>query len=643
MQLATLDWIIIVLYALFALGAGIVLSRRASSNVDEFFLSGRKLPWWIAGTSMIATSFAADTPLLITGWVRDFGIWKNWLWWCYAAGGFLTVFLFARYWRRGEVMTTAELAELRYGGKEAKALRGFLGFYHAFIKNELILSWVLLAAMKIMDVLIGGDPLTSIVILCAIALCYSIMAGLWGVVMTDMLQFVLSMGGAIFLAVISWRAVEGIDGFRELTGSALPEATLAFLPTPDPVNFWTVSVAAIAVYLGVAWWANDNVDGGSIAVQRISAAKNERHGMLAMLWFNIGHYALRPWPWILVALASIPLLPSREVVSPSDGVVTGIANGAIELETTEGPMTVAYEDDGDTYWQPRPVIELESRVAAGSTLARTDSERAYPAMMARYLPIGLLGVVVASLLAAFMSTIDTHVNLASSFFVNDIYRRFVKPDAEARHYVTVARLASVGALMLGAIVAWQSRSLSALFEFFLTLMAGVGPIYALRWLWWRVRASTEITAMVSSCVAAIVLQTVDFSWPDTALSPAGELSKPGSICLVVLFSSICTAISLVIAKRPDPASLVDFYRRVRPIGWWGPVRALAPEVVVRREALTILIGVVSGLTATYGAMFSVGFFLLDRSADGWIALGAAVVGAAATVVTLSRLSETSTA
>ncbi|MFT5285573.1 MAG: SSS family solute:Na+ symporter [Planctomycetota bacterium] len=639
MQLATLDWAIIGIYVAFALGTGILLSRRASANVDEFFLSGRNLPWWIAGTSMIATSFAADTPLVVTGWVRDFGIWKNWLWWCYAGSGFMTVFLFARYWRRGEIMTTAELSELRYGGSGAKVLRGFLGFYHAFIKNELILSWVLLAAIKIMAVLIGGDPLTSILILCAIALVYSTLAGLWGVVMTDMLQFVMSIGGAVFLAVIAWRAVEGIDGLNQMMGGSLPPETLSLLPVPDPVNFWTTSVAAVCVYLGVAWWASDNVDGGSIAVQRISAAKDERHGMLAMLWFNVGHYALRPWPWILVALASIPLLPTREIVSPTAGVVTSIEAGVVELATLEGPVSIAIEDDGPSYWQPVPIVEPESEVEAGAAIARTDSERAYPAMMAKFLPVGLLGLVVASLLAAFMSTIDTHVNLASSFFVNDIYRRFVKSGATPKHYVLVARLAGAGTLALGGFVAWKADSLSQLFEFFLTLMAGVGPVYALRWLWWRIQASTEITAMLSSCITAVVLTTVNIDWPSTPLSPAGELSSPGRICLVVACSLICILISLAVTKKPEPANLVEFYRRIRPLGFWGPVRALAPEVTVRREAGTIAIGVVSGLTATYGAMFGVGLLLLGRTSDGLLSFAISAVGTVATVWSLSRLRE----
>ena len=639
MHLATLDWVIIGLYVAFALGAGIVLSRRAGANVDEFFLSGRNLPWWIAGTSMIATSFAADTPLIVTGWVRDFGIWKNWLWWCYAANGFLTVFLFAQYWRRGEIMTTAELAELRYGGNQAKALRGFLGFYHAFIKNELILSWVLLAAIKIMAVLIGGDPITSILVLCSIALVYSTMAGLWGVVMTDLLQFVMSIGGAVFLAAIAWRAVDGIDGLNQMVGGALPLETVAIMPRPDPTTFWSSAVAAVCVYLGIAWWASDNIDGGSIAVQRISAARDERHGMLAMLWFNVGHYALRPWPWILVALASIPLLPHREVVSPSSGIVRSAEAGVIELDTAEGSLTIALNDEGPSYWQPVPIVDTNTEVQVGTPLARTDSERAYPAMMARFLPVGLLGLVVASLLAAFMSTIDTHVNLASSFFVNDIYRRFIRTNATASHYVTVARIASAGTLALGGFVAWQSDSLSELFQFFLTLMAGVGPVYAMRWLWWRVTATTEITAMLSSCISATVLATIEIRWPSTPLSPGGELSSPGRLCLVVACSLICTLLSLLISKKPRPADLVDFYRRIRPLGFWGPVRALAPQVIVRREFGTIAVGIVSGLAATYGAMFGLGFFLLGRASAGLSALAVTAVGTVATVWSLSRLRE----
>ncbi len=642
MQLATLDWAIVALYVVFALGVGLWLSRRASRDVDEFFLSGRKLPWWIAGTSMVATSFASDTPLVITGWVRDHGIWQNWFWWSYAASGFLATFLFARYWRRGEVMTTAELAELRYGGKSAGTLRGFVGFYQSFVKNELILSWVLLAAMKIMEVLVGGDPLVAIVTLCLIALAYSLLAGLWGVVMTDLLQFSMAMVGAIFLAVVAWSEVGGIDGLKEAAGDAIRPETLAFLPTPGEggpldASFWTVPLAAVAVYLCVLWWAFENVDGGPIAVQRISACKDERHGILAFLWFNVAHFALRPWPWILVALASLAVLPRLEVSAPVAGRIVGLEERSVTLEPEGGgelvSVSLAVPGESET-WKAEAVVATDDTVTTGQVLARTDSERAYPAMMARFLPIGLLGLMVASLLAAFMSTVDTHVNLASSFFVNDLYRRFMRPDANAGHYVLVARLASIGVLALGAVVAWQSKSISALFGFFASLMSGVGPVYVMRWLWWRVKASTEITAMVASGATATFLTYADLGWGSSALSPDGELSTAGRVCITVAVSLAASLVSLLVTASPDPCDLTGFYRKVRPIGWWGPVRALCPDVSVIRDGHVVLAGIVGGLSATFGVMFGLGFALLGRGED---VLPASVVAVTGTLVTLWAL------
>ena len=652
MQLAALDWAIVALYIAFALGAGVILSRRASQNVDEFFLSGRRLPWWIAGTSMIATSFAADTPLVVTGWVRDFGIWKNWLWWCYAAGGFLTVFLFARYWRRGEVMTTAELSELRYGGDGAKALRGFLGFYHSFIKNELVLSWVLLAALKIMDVLLGTERLTAIVLLCLVSLVYSSLAGLWGVVMTDVVQFVMALFGALFLGVVAWNAVGGIDGLTTTLGSELGPETLAMFPPAGEGNvfdasFWTTSVATVAVYLGLAWWATDNVDGGPIAVQRISACKDERQGVYSrILWFNVTHYALRPWPWILVALASLAILPTQEIVATVDGVVVSIDDDAQTIglappgsKPGTPPTTVVsmLENDPEPHWRPIPTVDLEQEVKSGQVVGRTDSERAYPVMMALFLPTGLLGLMVASLVAAFMSTIDTHVNLASSFFVNDVYRRFQNPSASPKRLVLVARLASAGVLALGGIVAWHAESIRGLFEFFLTLMSGVGPVYLARWLWWRIKASSEITAMVASACATLALTYFTIEWPNTALTPNGELSAPARMCLVVAFSLVCTGVSMLVAPPPDPSSLVGFYRRVRPIGAWGPVRALAADVTPPRELSAVIAGVLGGLAATFGAMFGIGFALLGRGSHAIAAFCVAALGTAMTTWALKRL------
>ena len=634
MRLEALDWAVIAAYAVFALTVGVVLARRASRNVDEFFLSGRSLPWWIAGTSMVATTFAADTPLVITGWVRDHGIWKNWLWWCYAAGGLLTVFVFARYWRRGEVMTTAELAELRYGGKSARVLRGFLGVYHSAVTNGIVLCWVLLAATKIMDVLFGVDKLTALVLASGLALAYSLMAGFWGVVLTDLVQFVMAMVGSIALAVLAWDELGGRAGLEAaIQAGSVSQQALEFFPRAGASSwldssFWTAQVSAVAVYLGVAWWAAESVDGGGLVVQRISATRSEREGVLAALWYNVAHYGLRPWPWILVAVASIVVLPPHEVVAPASGEVAAVRATEIVLETPE-PVTVTWDVEAQD-WSPLPSVRVGQTVERGQLLARTDSERAYVVMMARLLPAGLLGLVVASLLAAFMSTIDTHVNLASSFFVNDVYRRFWAPGRPPRHYVGAARAGSVLVLALAGVLAWQADSISGLFTFFLAFLGGVGPIYILRWMWWRVRASTEIVAMVASSVTTIALTfAFDTGWPESPLTPEGVLSSEGRLCLVAFLSLTAALASMVLTRTPDPAALVEFYRRVRPVGAWGPVRRLCPDTARPAGLQVGLLGTVAGLALVFGILFATGNALLGRaSAAG----GCAVVALTGAVV-----------
>ncbi|MEM7310343.1 MAG: sodium:solute symporter family protein [Planctomycetota bacterium] len=636
------DWTVIGLYVVFAIVVGIRFAKRAEENVDQFFLSGRSLPWWIAGTSMVATTFAADTPLVVSGWVRDFGIWKNWLWWVYAISGVLGVFLFSRYWRRGAVMTKAELAELRYRGRDAAALRGFLGLFHATVSNTIVLCWVLLAAAKIMDVLFEVDKVWALTAACAVSLTYSLLAGFWGVVMTDMVQFAMAMVGAIVLAVLSWNAVGGGDAIVEaaLTSSSFNPDTLRFLPAWGEggvfdASFWTVPFAAFAVYLGLAWWGAESVDGSGVAVQRILASRDDRHGMLATLWYNIAHYALRPWPWVCVALASLLLLPHQDVVSPVDGVVTAVTETAVEVTDGAGvvhELGLAVEDAPEA-WSAVASVEATEAVEAGMVVAATDSERAYVVMMTEFLPIGLLGLVVASLLAAFMSTIDTHVNLASSFFVNDVYRRFFVRDASPKNYVWAARLASVVILGIGGLLAYRASSISDLFLFFLALLSGVGPVYLMRWIWWRVRALTEIVAMVASFGATVYLTLLDsrfaYVWPESPLTPGGDLAPEGRLCLVVGFSLVCALISVLLAPKPDPSTLVDFYRRVRPTGWWGPVRELAPDVAPVQEGTAALVGVISGLLAIYGPLFGTGCVLLGRYPEAGLAAlvtGAGIVG-----------------
>lgn len=599
---------------------------------------------------MVATSFAADTPLVITGWVRDSGIWKNWLWWCFAVGGMLTVFLFSRYWRRLGVMTQAEFAELRYGGKEASVLRATLGVFHSFLTNPIILCWVLLAAVKISDVLFDIDKVTALGICCAICLSYSLMSGFWGVAITDLVQFILAMSGALALAVIAWNEVGGLEAVLQQIDSIGDQGQriLDFFPSPgDPLQegFWTVPLAACAVYLGVSWWASYGVDGGPVVVQRIAASRSPAHGSVGVLWYSIANYALRPWLWVAVALASLVVVPHVEISSPASGTIQQIGAN----ENGSGQIITVMKSDGQTEslaiespegWagvQPSIRVKEGDAVTPDSVIASTDSEKAYVVMMVRYLPAGLLGLVVASLLAAFMSTIDTHVNLAASYYVNDIHRRFISPDEEPGKYVTIARIASVFILLEGALLASISSSISDLFTFFLAFLGGVGPIYMLRWLWWRVTAWTEIAAMLTSSISTTAI-TFFFNegWPITPLTQAGKISAEGRIILVATLSTVVALLITYLRKAPDPQRLVSFYEKVRPAGAWGPVQALSKEAPVNHEGLKIFAGIIGGLSLVWGLTMGLGALLLAKP---WsvTSLGLAGMGAVVVALTLPSL------
>ena len=650
MQLSTPDLLILGVYVAFAISVGVFMRQRASQTAETFFLAGRKLPWWVVGTSMVATSFAADTPLVITGWVRDSGIWKNWLWWCFAVGGMLTVFLFSRYWRRLGVMTQAEFAELRYGGREASVLRATLGVFHSFLTNPIILCWVLLAAVKISDVLFDIDKVTALGICCAICLSYSLMSGFWGVAITDLVQFILAMSGALALAVIAWNEVGGLEAVLQQIDSIGDQGQriLDFFPSPgDPLQegFWTVPLAACAVYLGVSWWASYGVDGGPVVVQRIAASRSPAHGSVGVLWYSIANYALRPWLWVAVALASLVVVPHVEISSPASGTIQQIGAS----DNGSGQIITVMKSDGQTEslaiespegWagvQPSIRVKEGDTVTPDSVIASTDSEKAYVVMMVRYLPAGLLGLVVASLLAAFMSTIDTHVNLAASYYVNDIHRRFISPDEEPGKYVTIARIASVFILLEGALLASISSSISDLFTFFLAFLSGVGPIYMLRWLWWRVTAWTEIAAMLTSSISTTAI-TFFFSegWPITPLTQAGKISAEGRIILVATLSTAVALLVTYLRKAPDPERLVPFFEKVRPAGAWGPVQALSKEAPVNHEGLKIFAGIVGGLSLVWGLTMGLGALLLAKP---WSAtsLGLAGVGAVIVALTLPSL------
>src|SRR5580698_8084077 len=465
MKLTSVDWCIIAAYFLFNILIGFYYKSKAGSNISEFFLSGRNVPWWLAGTSMVATTFAADTPLVVTGLVARNGIAGNWLWWNMVASGMLTVFLFSRLWRRSGMTTDIELAELRYSGKPAAFLRGFRALYLGILMNCIILGWVNLAMVKILMLVLGlskDQALWLVIAIIALTSFISTLSGLWGVLVTDLFQFAIKMAMVIVLGVQAVRAVGGIDAMKaKLGGDGSP--FLSFVP--DLHSVWMPAVTFF-VYIAVNWWATwypgAEPGGGGYVAQRMFSAKDERNSLLATLWFNIAHYALRPWPWILVALASLILFPGLE-----------------------------------------------------------KPETGYIRVMIVYLPPSLRGLMVAAFAAAYMSTIATQLNWGASYLVNDFYRRFLKPHASDRHYVQISQAATILLTIVSAVVTFYMDSIAGAWKLLVVTGAGTGSVLLLRWYWWRINAWSEVSAMLAAFVVSVTLQVglgmdkdkpVDFAW-----------------------------------------------------------------------------------------------------------------------------------
>src|SRR6266567_4687061 len=448
MRLTLADWVVVALYFLFNIAVGLYYKSRASQNTAEFFLSGRNVPWWLAGTSMVATTFAADTPLVVTGLVAQNGIAGNWLWWNLLASGMLTVFFYARLWRRSGVMTDIEFAEIRYAGPPAAFLRGFRAIYLGLLINCIILGWVNLAMAKILQLVFGvskGEALWIVVGMIALTSAISTLSGLWGVLVTDLFQFVIKMGMVIVLAVVAVHAVGGIDALKAQLTASGRGGVLSFLP--DVGSAW-MPMITFFVYISLNWWATwypgAEPGGGGYVAQRMFSAKDEKHSLLATLWFNIAHYAVRPWPWILVALASLILFP-------------GLA----------------------------------------------DPETGYIRVMIGYLPAALRGLMVAAFAAAYMSTIATQLNWGASYLVNDFWRRFVRRDADERHYVSVSQWSTVLLAVVSAVVTFYMTSIAGAWKLLIVTGAGTGLVLLLRWFWWRINAWSEVSAMISAFVVSV--------------------------------------------------------------------------------------------------------------------------------------------
>lgn len=575
MKLAPVDWCIIAAYFLFNLLIGFYYKSKAGSNTTEFFLSGRNVPWWLAGTSMVATTFAADTPLVVTGLVARNGIAGNWLWWNMVASGMLTVFLFSRLWRRSGMTTDIELAELRYSGKPAAFLRGFRALYLGILMNCIILGWVNLAMVKILMLVLGlskDEALWLVIGIIALTSFISTLSGLWGVLVTDLFQFAIKMTMVIVLGVQAVRAVGGIDAMKAKLGGE-GSAFLSFVP--DLHSVWMPAVTFF-VYIAVNWWATwypgAEPGGGGYVAQRMFSAKDERNSLLATLWFNIAHYALRPWPWVVVGMASVILYPHLQ-----------------------------------------------------------DPETGYVRVMIDYLPASLRGLMVAAFAAAFMSTVGTQLNWGASYLVNDFYRRFVQTGAPERHYVRASQIATVLLTVVSAVITHYMDSIAGAWKLLIVTGAGTGAVLILRWYWWRINAWSEVSAMAAAFVVSIVLQTAFHLDSDNPVQFAYLI-----LITVAVTTFVWLAVTFLTAPETD-ATLVGFYRRVRPsVPGWRRIAKLAPDVLVSSDLGWNLLDWLCGCVLIYGALFGIGKIILKDYGEGFAFLAVAAAAAGVIYWDLSR-------
>ncbi len=611
MKLTLLDWAAIAGYLLLTLLLGLYFRRRSSRSTEDYFVSGRKVTWWLAGTSMVATTFAADTPLAVTGLVYTQGIAGNWLWWSFLPSGMMTVFLFARLWRRSGLLTDVQFAEMRYAGRPAAFLRGFRALYLGLLMNCLILGWVTKAMTSIVGTTMSDTNLFRWIARAvapvfgstvsgtdgaALAICifflmpftgfYVSLGGLWGVLWTDLFQFVLKMCIVIAVAYYGVTAVGGIGALlaklaamRTAAGPAASDIT-AVLPdfsrglTAEAL--WTLPVLTFLVHLGVQWWAfwypGAEPGGGGYVAQRIFSARDERHGLLAVLWFNIAHYALRPWPWILTALAAVVLYP-------------GLA---------------------------RP-------------------ETGYMLVATSHVPHALRGILIAGFMAAFMSTVATQLNWGSSYLVADFYRRFLRRDASEAHYVRVSRGVTLLLVVAAAYVSVQLASISSGWQFVLEVGAGTGSVYLLRWYWWRINAWSEISAMATALVVSVALNR----WAPF------EGSGPVLFAKTTLATTAATTVvwvAVTLLTPPEPREvLLRFYRKVRPhVAGWKPIAQLAPDVPPTRDLGRNLVAWLLGCAMVYATLFGIGKLCFGQLASGAAMLTFAAVCAALIYRLISR-------
>jgi SSS family solute:Na+ symporter len=567
MRLTLVDWLAIAAYFLFNVLIGLYYRKRATASVDDYFVGGRKVTWWLAGTSMVATTFAADTPLAVTGLVASYGIAGNWLWWNMLMSGMLTVFFYARLWRRAGVTTDVEFAEIRYGGRPAAFLRGFRALYLGLPVNCIIMGWVNLAMVKILMLCFGVTKIQALLMVLGIMILTAVistLSGLWGVLVTDLFQFVLMMS---MMIVLAWYAVHALGGMEVLHHKLLSldaakasagrghGSILSFVP--DIGSAWMPMITFV-VYLAVNWWATwypgAEPGGGGYIAQRILCAKDEKNSLLATLWFNIAHYAVRPWPWILVALCSLVLFPT-----------------------------------------------LEDR-ESGFIMVMMDPQ---------VFPVALRGLMIAAFAAAYMSTIETQLNWGASYLVNDFYRRFLVRGHREGHYVIVSQIATVLIMLFSCVVTYYQESIAGAWKFLIAIGAGTGSVLILRWFWWRINAWSEVFAMLASFFVSLLLQ----------LYFGMSNDDPRQFAWIVIITVSCSTIvwlAATFATAPEQeAVLVSFYRRVRPgRSLWGPIARKVQDKTDRGHGMFNLIDWICGCVLVYMTLFGVGKIIFGRLLEG---------------------------
>ncbi|MBX9928236.1 MAG: Na+:solute symporter [Gemmatimonadaceae bacterium] len=555
---ATIDWVIIGVSIAVSFLPALFFWKRASENTSEFFTSGRAAPWWLVGISMVATTFSTDTPNLVTNMVRERGVAENWLWWSFLLTGMMTVFFYARLWRRSRVLTDLEFYEIRYSGKAATFLRGFRAVYLGLFFNCVIMATVNLAAAKIGNVVLGW-PMERTLLVCAVmTIFFASVSGLWGVLVTDSIQFGITMTGtfAVMYFALQQPEVGGVAGLL----AKVPPSTLALLPD---FNDWSVALAVLIIPITIQWWSvwypGAEPGGGSYIAQRMLASKSEKDAVVGTLLFNVMHYALRPWPWIIVALASTRIYPTLGDIAKQFPYVD--------------PSLIGHDV-------------------------------AYPAMM-RFLPAGFLGLVVAGTLAAYRSTIETHLNWGTSYLVHDFYRRFWNTTATEKHYVFVGRVVTAALMVCAALMTYALATAKEAFDLILSIGAGTGLLYLLRWFWWRVNAWAEIAAMLSSFVVAVGFFI--------ARKNGLEMSAHVSLLITVATTTIAWVATAFLAPGTDRATLERFYTLVRPAGpGWASIRAATGAAPANDSLPHAMAGWVCGCAFVYSALFGTGSLIYGR-------------------------------